>query len=106
MVFYSYIACFVNTEYSHPEYERTHVIYRVNQAEYGIHIRVVAPHEYVNIDSTRRVVCVNSRQQTCARTEESRGSSSPALWPAICNRSSGFSASARASACSVAYVIV
>jgi len=31
------------------------VIYRINQAEYGIHILVVAPPEYVNIYSTRRV---------------------------------------------------
>jgi len=28
---------------------------RVNQAEYGIHILVIAPQEYVNIYSTRRV---------------------------------------------------
>jgi len=28
----------------------------VNQAEYGIHIRVVAPQKYVNIYSTRRAV--------------------------------------------------
>ena len=27
----------------------------MNQAEYGIHIRVVAPQEYVNIYSTRRM---------------------------------------------------
>jgi len=37
------------------EYICIHVIYRVNQAEYGMHIFVVAPQEYVNIDSTRRV---------------------------------------------------
>jgi len=35
-------------------YVRVHVIYRVNQAEYGIHILVVAPQECVNICSTRR----------------------------------------------------
>jgi len=43
-------------EYSNLEYIRIHIISRVNQAEYGIHIRVVAPQEYVNIYSTRRVV--------------------------------------------------
>jgi len=41
-------------EYIQLEYVRIHVIYRVNQAGYGIHIRVVAPLEYVNIYSTRR----------------------------------------------------
>ena len=41
-------------EYIQLEYARIHVIYRVNQAEYVIHIRVVAPQEYVNIYSTRR----------------------------------------------------
>jgi len=30
------------------------VVYRVNQAEYAIHIRVVASQEYVNTYSTRR----------------------------------------------------
>jgi len=39
-------------EYIHIEYVRIHAIYRVNQAEYVIHILVVAPQEYVNIDST------------------------------------------------------
>ena len=37
-----------------PDYVRTHVIYRVNQAEYVIHILAVAPQEYVHIYSTRR----------------------------------------------------
>jgi len=41
-------------EYIQLEYVRIHVIYRVNQAEYGIHILVVAPQEYLNIYSTRR----------------------------------------------------
>jgi len=41
-------------EYTYLEYVRIHVIYRVNQAEYGNHIFLVAPQEYVNIDSTRR----------------------------------------------------
>jgi len=43
------------SEYIHLGYVRIHVIYRVNQAEYGIHIRVVATQEYVNIYSTRRL---------------------------------------------------
>ena len=43
-------------EYSNLEYVRIHVISRVNQAEYGTHIRVVAPQKYVNIYSTRRPV--------------------------------------------------
>ena len=41
-------------EYIHLEYVRIHVIYRVYQAEHGIHILVVTPQEYVNIYSTRR----------------------------------------------------
>ena len=36
-------------EYIHLEYIRIHSIYGVNSAEYGIHILVVAPQEYVNI---------------------------------------------------------
>jgi len=39
----------------HLEYARIHAICRVNQAEYGIRVRVVAPQEYVNLYSTRRV---------------------------------------------------
>jgi len=42
-------------EYIHLEYVRIHVIYRVNQAECGIHILVVAPQEYVNICLTCRL---------------------------------------------------
>jgi len=53
-VFCSYSACFF--AYVHLEYVRIHVIYRVNQAEYVFHIRVVAPQEYVNIYSTCRRV--------------------------------------------------
>jgi len=41
-------------EYLYLEYARIHVIYRVDQAEYVIHILVAAPQEYVNIYSTRR----------------------------------------------------
>jgi len=36
-------------EYMHLESIRVHVIHRDSQAEYVIHILVVAPHEYVNI---------------------------------------------------------
>jgi len=42
-------------EYIHLEYIRIHVIYRVNQAEHGIPILVIAPQECVKIDSTGRV---------------------------------------------------
>ena len=41
-------------EHIHLEYVRIHVIYRVNQADYVIHVLVVAPQEYVHIFSTRR----------------------------------------------------
>jgi len=41
-------------EYSHLEYVRLHVIHRVDQAEYVVHILMVAPHKYVNIYSTCR----------------------------------------------------
>jgi len=34
----------------------------VNHAEYGIHIRVVAPQEYVNLYSTRRCVGLKRRK--------------------------------------------
>jgi len=46
-------------EYIQFEYVNIHVIYRGNQAEYGIQILVVAPQEYVNIYSTRRLTCSN-----------------------------------------------
>jgi len=42
-------------EYILIEYVRIHVIYKVNQAEYVIHIRVASPQEYVNTYSTCRV---------------------------------------------------
>ena len=61
-------------EYMHLTCVRFHVIYRVNQAEYVIHILVVAPREYVNIHSTRRVggcwATMKDRRPTKA---ESRG---------------------------------
>jgi len=40
--------CSLFCEYVRLEYVRIHGIYRVNQAEYMIQIRVVAPQEYVN----------------------------------------------------------
>jgi len=55
-------------EYMHLEYVRIHAIYRVNQAEYVIHILVVASQEYVNIYSTRRVF--NEKQVTHTHTHE------------------------------------
>jgi len=42
-------------EYGNLEYVHFHVIYRVNQAEYCIRIRVAASQEYVNIYSTCRL---------------------------------------------------
>jgi len=43
-------------EYIHLAYVRIHIVYGVHQAGYGIHILVVAPQEYVNVYSTRRVL--------------------------------------------------
>ena len=48
-------------EYTQFEYVRIHVIYRRTQAEYYMHILVVAPQEYVNICLTRRVVLSTMR---------------------------------------------
>jgi len=48
-------------EYIHLEYVRIHAIYRVHEAEYGIHVLEVAPEEYVNMYSTRRGGGVPSR---------------------------------------------
>ena len=42
-------------EYMYLEYARIHVIHRVNQAEYVIHVVVVAPQENANIYSTLRM---------------------------------------------------
>jgi len=47
-------------EYINLDYVRVPVVYRANQAEYGIHILVVAPQEYVNVYSTRRVLVVGT----------------------------------------------
>ena len=41
-------------EYSNLEYVHIHAIYRVNQAEYVIHVLVAASQEYVNTYATRR----------------------------------------------------
>ena len=46
--------CSLFCEYSHLVYVRMHVMYRVNRAEYVMHMLVVAPQEYVNLYSTRR----------------------------------------------------
>ena len=43
MLFTSSLFC----QYIHLEYVHIYGMYRANQAEYGIHIRVVAPQEYV-----------------------------------------------------------
>jgi len=61
-------------EYIHLECVRIHVVYRVKQAEYVIHIRVFAPQEYVNIYSTRRTTSTSpspSATMTAARTSSS-----------------------------------
>jgi len=46
-------------EYIHLDYVRIHVIYRVIQAEYVLLILVIAPQDYVNINSTRRLVSLS-----------------------------------------------
>jgi len=43
-------------EYSTLEYAHIHVIYRVDQAEYGIRILVAASQEYVNTYSRRSTI--------------------------------------------------
>jgi len=43
------------SEYNNLEYVPVPVMYRVNQAEYAIHILVAASQEYVTTYSTRRV---------------------------------------------------
>jgi len=61
---YEYGVLFMSSlfcEYIHLEYICVHGIHRVNQAEYGIHVLVVAPQEYVNIYSTRRVIGLYKR---------------------------------------------
>jgi len=47
---------------------RIHGIYRVNQAEYVIHMLVVAPQEYVNTYSTPRVLLPRRGLGQCAAT--------------------------------------
>jgi len=51
-VFYSYVACFVNTAILNMEMSMSYT--GVNQAEYGIRILVAASQEYVYTYSTRR----------------------------------------------------
>jgi len=43
-------------EYGHLEHVHINVIYRIHQAEYGIHILVAASQEFVNTYSKRRVL--------------------------------------------------
>jgi len=55
----STIGCIIETDGqpdSNLAYVHIHGVYRVNQAEYVIHILVVAPQEYVNIYSTRKPI--------------------------------------------------
>ena len=58
--FYSYLACFVKTStldmYGF-------LSYRVNKAEYVIHIRVAASQEYVHTYSTRRLESLKTRSE-------------------------------------------
>ena len=56
-------------EYINLGYERVPVIYRVDQAEYAIHIRVAASPKYVNIYSTRRSVVRINPKSTERRVE-------------------------------------
>jgi len=46
--------CSLCCECTRFEYGRVYVMYRVHQAEYVIHVLVVAPQEYVNTYLTRR----------------------------------------------------
>jgi len=74
-------------EYFNLECVHIHLMYRVEQAEYVFHIRVVAPQEYVNIYSTRRVTSVllnrrnkrrawgSRRRRTCSSTQGRRQTS-------------------------------
>jgi len=55
------------------EYVRIHVIHRVHEAEYGIHILVVAPQEYVNSDSTRRLLAQLDRSKRTRRAGAANG---------------------------------
>ena len=41
-----------------------HIIYRGNQAEYGIHILAVAPQEYVNSRTTIQCVRMSAAKQS------------------------------------------
>jgi len=60
-------------DYTRLEYVRVHVIYRVGQGGYVIHILVVAPQEYVNSYSTRRLLILAGAEQPDPLTS--------CLWP-------------------------
>ena len=57
-------------EYSNLEYVHIHIIYRVNQAEYGIRIRVAA---WVN-PSTTHLEAARDERDRCAKCQETCGS--------------------------------
>jgi len=59
-------------EYANLEYVRIRVIYRVNQAEYGIHILVVAQQKYVNTCSTPRLTSLAHPLPTLASPPPSK----------------------------------
>ena len=56
--------CNLFCEYANLEYVRLHVIYRANQAEYGIHILVIVQQKYVNNYSTPRTTTYTTRTLT------------------------------------------
>jgi len=59
---------------------RIRVIYKVNQAEDGIHMLVVAPQGYVNIYSTRRFGS-RGEARVGSRRKGGRGVNPPEAWP-------------------------
>jgi len=68
-------------EYIPLEYVRIPVVYRVHQAEYGIHIRVAVSQEYVNTNSTPRTRVgknrVNRSSEPLSLTDRVLASSPP-----------------------------
>jgi len=57
-------------EYINLEHVRVPVICMVNQAEYGIHIRVAASQEYVKPYSTRRVLSLKTENSNITETKK------------------------------------
>jgi len=80
-------------EYSNLEYVRIHVIYRGHQEEYGIHILVVAPQEYVSIYSL----------MTCSMVKQTRACVSPAgtAAPKLASAPTGTATSIGTRSCSI-----